>query len=120
MIATRPTSGAAPLPSATPSSANQSAKAAPPRASTSLAKRASRSKRRILPGLTVGSMSGLGAAGASLVGKANCPKTGGTPASANIVKLNKTTLQRLDTFRSSLFNLVQSSKQSYNAGPGVG
>ncbi len=53
--------GCSPLPRATPSSANQSAKAAPPRARTSLANLASRSKSKTLPGLTVVSLRGLGA-----------------------------------------------------------
>src|SRR4249919_1886588 len=67
--------GAAPFPRATPSSANHSAKAAPPRASTSLAKRASRSKRRILPVLMVGSDSGLGAAEGSHPAAAKAQRT---------------------------------------------
>src|ERR1035438_8263754 len=75
MIATRPTTGGCPLPSATPSSANQSAKAAPPRSSTSLANRASRSNRIILPGFTVGSLNGLGAADCT-PGCSNWPKAG--------------------------------------------
>src|SRR5580658_6957384 len=60
-MATRPIRGAWPLLRATPSSANQSAKAAPPRARTSLENLASRSKSRTLPGLTVVSLKGLGA-----------------------------------------------------------
>src|ERR1700733_10198988 len=76
-MATLPMSGAAPLPSATPSSANQSAKAAPPRSSTSLAKRASRSKRIILPGLMVVSDSGLGALAAA-PGSGSCARRAGT------------------------------------------
>ena len=67
-------SGAAALPSATPSPANQSANAAPPRAATSLAKRASSSKSSTLPGFTVVSVSGLGTSGRA-PGSGNWPKT---------------------------------------------
>src|SRR6266702_3544411 len=71
-MAILPICGAAPLPSTTPSSANQSANAAPPRVATSLANLASRSKSSILPGFTVGSAKGLGAVDGA-AGSNACP-----------------------------------------------
>src|SRR6185437_10755095 len=90
-IATFPTSGAAPLPSVTPSSANHAANPAPPRSATSLANRASSSNSNALPEVIVGSARGFGTLEEG-VGSSNWPYPGRaanrpqatTPAQANL------------------------------------
>jgi putative FmdB family regulatory protein len=113
-MATLPIFGAAPLPSDTPSSANQALKPAPPFSRTSLAKRVSKSKRIILPGLTVESVSGLG----------DCEDVPGARSWAPAGKLNKATKAATAALRSKNLRLAsmclpsftESLRSSYNVG----